>query len=104
MFVLLLHCSINDTLIIRIPQRQNVLTKLINILHSTFVPISIHMVRNLFWILCAKIDYYYHFGYMLMQHLPLRVSQGAVAAFYKCVGQSHNCLYQFLGCCIPKNY
>jgi len=61
----LLHCSINDMLISRIPRCLNVFTKLISILDLTFVQVYDPLLQKLISIPCAKnYHYYYHFGYM----------------------------------------
>jgi len=59
---LLLHCSINDTLINWIPHCQNMSTNLINSLDPMFVPISNPLLQNLLRISCTHNYYYYHFG------------------------------------------
>jgi len=58
----LLHWSINDTLINRIPHCQNMSTNLINSLDLMFAPISNPLLWNLHRISCTNNYYYYHFG------------------------------------------
>ena len=50
-----------------------------------------HLLRSVLKIPCTKnYHYYYHFI-----KIPLRVSQGTVATFYSCVGQSYHSLFPF---------
>jgi len=92
----LLHCSINDTSINRVPHFQNTFIKLINVLGPMFVQVIIICTKVCSGFLAEKKYHYYHFGYMQQSPLGIFMALGTVVTFYRCSRQIYNRSYMIL--------
>jgi len=91
---------IYDTLISRILHCQNVFPKLINVLDLTFVQVFNPFTRDSVYQVVIIIIIIV----LVTRKLPLRVSQGTVATFYRCGGQSYNRLFSIFRIVHTENY
>ena len=85
-----------------VEQQNPTLQNLINVLDLTFVQVCSPLLWNLLRIPCTKIIIIIIIT-LITCKLPLRVSQGTVATFYRCGGQNYNRLFPvFSGFTVPK--
>jgi len=87
-----------------VDQQNPTLQNLINVLDLTFVQVCSPLLWNLLRIPCTKIIIIIIIT-LITCKLPLRVSQGTVATFYRCGGQNYNRLFPvFFRIHRTKNY
>ena len=98
----LLHCSINDTLISRIPHCQNVFTELINVLDLTFG----RFYNPLQWLKFTEDFVYRRLSSLLsLCYMQNYLCEVLVATFHRCGGQSYSRLFPiFFWILHTKNY